>query len=93
MGGAKRYPSIAFDRDDGFRRLNPSYGLRDEVTAAHVIEFARLRRLKEIYVYDHYLTQLRPAVEIHSLSFAIKGINFRQGEVPLSDPPISWQPF
>jgi hypothetical protein len=27
MGGAKRYPSIAFDRDDGFRRLNPSYEL------------------------------------------------------------------
>jgi len=24
MGGAKRYPSIAFYGDDGFRRLNPS---------------------------------------------------------------------
>src|SRR5216684_5160035 len=27
MGGAKRYPSIASYRDDGFRRLNPSYVL------------------------------------------------------------------
>src|SRR5450432_142743 len=28
MGGAKRYPSIAFRRDDGFREeLNPSYRL------------------------------------------------------------------
>jgi len=27
MGGAKRYPSIASYEDDGFRRLNPSYGL------------------------------------------------------------------
>jgi len=25
MGGAERYPSIAFYGDDGFRRLNPSY--------------------------------------------------------------------
>src|SRR3981081_2935411 len=27
MGGAERYPSIAFYGDDGFRRLNPSYVL------------------------------------------------------------------
>jgi hypothetical protein len=27
MGGAERYPSIAFYRDDGFRRLNPSHVL------------------------------------------------------------------
>ena len=27
MGGAERYPSIAFFGDDGFRRLNPSYVL------------------------------------------------------------------
>jgi hypothetical protein len=87
MKGLRSYASLA-----GVANLQTLI-LRDEVTAAHVIEFARLRRLKEIYVYDYYLTQLRPAVEIHSLPFAIKGINFRQGEVPLSDPPISWQPF
>src|SRR5947207_3411981 len=27
MGGAQRYPSIAFCREDGFRKLNPSYEL------------------------------------------------------------------
>jgi hypothetical protein len=63
--------------------------LRDEVTEAHIVELARLGSLKEIYVYDYYQNELRAVVDARSLPLAIKAINFRQGEVPPSNAPVS----
>jgi hypothetical protein len=59
--------------------------LRDEVTEAHIVELARLGSLNEVYVYDHYRSELRAAVDARSLPIAIKAISFGQGEVPPSD--------
>jgi hypothetical protein len=76
MKGLRSYASLA-----GLPSLKTLI-LRDEVTEGHIVEFAHLASLKEIYVYDHYQNELRAVVDERSLPLAIKTINFRQGEVP-----------
>lgn len=59
--------------------------LRDRFTAENLAELSRLPNLKTLYVHEYPLNRLRPPVDLESLPFAIRIIDFIQGEFPGSD--------
>jgi hypothetical protein len=83
MKGLRSYASLA-----GLPSIKTLI-LRDEVTEGHIVELARLGSLKEIYVYDYCVNEIRAVVDSRSLPLAIKAISFRQGEAPRSNTPVS----
>jgi Leucine-rich repeat (LRR) protein len=56
--------------------------LRGKFTADNIAELSRLPNLKTLYVHEYPLKRLRPAVQSEALPFAIRIIDFVQGEFP-----------
>ena len=56
--------------------------LRDTFTATQIAELALLPALKTLFVHDYPLNKIRPELDPGDLPFAVKLIDFAEGEFP-----------
>jgi hypothetical protein len=69
MKGLRSYASLA-----GLSGLKTLI-LRGKISADQIGELAGHPSLREVYAYDHYLNELRPAIDARPLPFAIKAMS------------------